>query len=191
MRVGRICLALSMVVGVVAAVGAESRTIDIDRSTLTVLVYKAGLFSAFADDHVINAPIADGSVSEEAPLAVQLSIASTSLKVLDPSLSVSRRADVQTRMLGKDVLDSQTFPDITFVSTTVEAAGANTWKVTGVLTIRNRPRTVTFETVRQEGRYRGSVLIRQRDFGIEPISIGGGTVKVKDELRIQFDIALR
>ncbi len=27
-----------------------------------------------------------------------------------------------------------------------------------------------------------------RDFGIKPISIAGGTVKVKDELKIEFDI---
>jgi hypothetical protein len=30
--------------------------------------------------------------------------------------------------------------------------------------------------------------LKQTDFGITPISIGGGTVKVKNELRIDFDI---
>jgi hypothetical protein len=190
-RTGAIGLAAVLAVGLASGVRAESKPIDTDRSTLTVFVYKAGLFSVFADDHVISAPVASGSISEEAPLAVQVSIASASSKVLDPNLSASRRGDVQTRMLGKEVLDAATYPEITFSSTTVEAAGADKWKVTGRLTIHGRPQTITFETVRQDGRYRGSVLIKQRDFGIEPISIGGGSVKVKDEIKIQFDIALR
>jgi hypothetical protein len=40
----------------------------------------------------------------------------------------------------------------------------------------------------QDGRYRGTVVLKQRDFGITPISIAGGTVKVKDELKVEFDI---
>ena len=190
-RTGVVGLAVVLAVGLVSAVRAESKPIDTDHSTLTVFVYKTGLFSAFADDHVISAPLAAGSISEVAPLAVQISVASTSLKVLDPNLSASRRADVQTRMLGKEVLDTAAFPEIAFASTTVDAAGPDKWKVTGRLTIHGRPQTITFETVRQDGRYRGSVLLKQRDFGIEPISIGGGSVKVKDEIKIQFDIALR
>src|SRR6185295_5548033 len=100
--VGVICAGL-MTVGLTVRARAESKPVDIDHSTLTVFVYKAGLFSAFADDHVISAPVAAGSISEEAPLAVQVSIASASLKVLDPNLSASRRADVQMRMLGREV----------------------------------------------------------------------------------------
>jgi hypothetical protein len=30
--------------------------------------------------------------------------------------------------------------------------------------------------------------LKQRDFGITPVSIGGGTIKVKDEVRIEFDV---
>ena len=40
-------------------------------------------------------------------------------------------------------------------------------------------------------RYAGSVKLKQRDFGITPVTAGGGTVKVKDELRLDFAIALR
>ena len=38
---------------------AETRQIDTGQSKLTVFVYKSGLFSAFADDHVIDGAIAD------------------------------------------------------------------------------------------------------------------------------------
>jgi hypothetical protein len=40
----------------------------------------------------------------------------------------------------------------------------------------------------EKGAYRGSVRIKQRDYGITPISIAGGTVKVKDELSIELEI---
>jgi hypothetical protein len=37
------------------------------------------------------------------------------------------------------------------------------------------------------GAYSGSAVIKQTDFGIQPISVGG-VVKVKNELRIVFRI---
>jgi hypothetical protein len=30
--------------------------------------------------------------------------------------------------------------------------------------------------------------VKQRDFEIQPISIAGGVVKVKDEVKVEFDI---
>ena len=55
-------------------------------------------------------------------------------------------------------------------------------------TIHGRARTNTFPVARVNATYRGEVVIKQRDFGIEPIKVAGGTVKVKDELRVQFEI---
>ena len=49
-------------------------------------------------------------------------------------------------------------------------------------------RAIAFCVVASDNRYRGEVLIKQRDFGIEPIRVAGGTVKVKDELKVQFEI---
>jgi hypothetical protein len=37
--------------------------------------------------------------------------------------------------------------------------------------------------------YRGSATLRQTDFGIKPLTVAGGTVKVKDEVKIEFEIA--
>ena len=47
-----VALVLSMVAA--TALNAERRPIDTERSTLTVFAYKSGLFSAFADDHVVR-----------------------------------------------------------------------------------------------------------------------------------------
>ena len=182
-----VALALWTLAATVAP-GAETQPIDVEHSTLTVLVYKSGLFSAFADDHVIRAPIASGFISADAPFGVEISVRSANLKVLDPRLAVSKRAEVQARMLGSEVLDSAKYPDIIFASTAIESVGTDRWTVTGRLTIHGVTRPTTFSVAQQDGRYRGTAVLKQRDFGIEPISIAGGTVKVKDELKVEFDI---
>ena len=182
----------AVVVGLLSAsvshVRAENRPINAERSTLTVLVSKSGLFSAFADNHVISAPIATGSISEDSPLSIEVTVRASDLRVLDPGLSAERRAEVQTRMLGPEVLDVAKFPGIQFASTTIEPAGTDRWQVTGRLTIHGHAQTIAFPVVRVSATYRGEVAIKQRDFGIEPIKVAGGTVKVKDELRVQFEI---
>ena len=174
-----------------ATPGAEPRPIDVEHSTLTVFVYKSGLFSAFGDDHVIRAPIASGSISADVPFAVDVSVRSANLEVLDPKLAADKRSEVQTRMLGREVLDSAKFPDITFRSTAIEPAGADRWTVTGRLTIHGETQPATFSVVRKDGRYRGTASLKQRAFGIEPITVAGGAVKVKDEVKVEFDIVAR
>jgi hypothetical protein len=180
--------ALAAYIATVAHVRAETRPINTGESTLTVFVYKSGLFSAFADNHIIKAPIAGGSMSDESPLGIEVSVRAADLRVLDPTLAPARRDEVQARMLSADVLDVARFPDITFTSTAIVPSGSNRWNVSGRLTIHGQTRTIDFPVTRVNGRYRGEVAIRQHDFGIEPIRIAGGTVKVKDELKIQFEI---
>jgi hypothetical protein len=173
------------------ALVAETHQIDTERSKLTVHVSKSGLFSAFADNHVIQAPIARGSLSDREPLAVELMVRTSEMKVLDPDLAAAKRAEVQAGMVGEKVLDVARYPEITFSSTMVTSAGADKWTVVGRLTIRGDARTISVPVVRQGGTYRGSVEIKQRDFGIEPISVAGGTVKVKDQLKIEFEVVAR
>jgi hypothetical protein len=180
-------LLLATVVGT-TALQAGGRPIDTDRSTLTVFVSKSGLFSAFADDHIIKAPIAAGSIATDSPLGVEISVRSANLIVLDPKLPPDKRADVQSRMVGPEVLDTGKYPEITFRSTAVEPAGPDRWTVTGRLSIHGQSRETTFPVALKDGRYRGTVVVKQRDFGIAPISIAGGAVKVKDELKVDFDI---
>ena len=50
-------------------------------------------------------------------------------------------------------------------------------------------RAVTFPVQKLGDTYTGEVTISQHDFGIEPIRIAGGAVKVKDQLKIAFEIA--
>jgi len=171
-----------------SAVAVNAGPIDAQHSKLTVYVYKAGLFSALADNHVINAPIASGTIATTPSRAIELVVNAADLVPLDPDLDQAKRTDVRTRMLGADVLDTTKFPTIKFVSTAIEPAGTDRWNVSGSLTIHGVTKVVTFPVTQSDGRYRGETKIRQTDFGIKPIRIAGGTVSVKDELKIEFDI---
>jgi polyisoprenoid-binding protein YceI len=167
---------------------AQSRPIDPALSKITIHVDKTGVFSFAGDKHEITAPIASGSVDEKAG-TVEFIIEAGKLKVLDPQLDENKRAEVQRTMLGPSVLDTAQYPEIKFRSTKATSAGANAWNVTGDLTLHGQTHAVTVSVKEESGTYSGAAKLKQTDFGITPISVGGGTVKVKDELKLDFQIA--
>ena len=166
---------------------AQSKAIDVNKSSLKIRVFKSGAFSAFAHDHEIQAPIAEGKIDSSAN-SVQLRVDSSKMRVLDPEISADKRAEIQHTMQSAAVLDVEKFPEISYQSTTVTSRGENHWKVRGDLTLHGQKQAVAVQVSLQDGHYRGSASFKQSTFGITPISIAGGTVKVKDEIKIEFDI---
>jgi hypothetical protein len=167
---------------------AQTQPIDTEHSVITVHVFKSGLFSAFADNHEIRAPIYSG-VLDEAERRVEIVIDSRKLVVLDPNLPPEKRQQVQERMLGPDVLDSNQFHEIRFLAKDVKGESADHFLLAGTLSLHGKTRPISFHVVRSSGHYRGDVILKQRDFGITPVTVAGGTVKVKDELKIELDIS--
>src|SRR5512140_1001080 len=123
--VGLALLALSC-----AAWAQSKHEIDREKSILTVRVYKTGLFSAFAHDHEVRAPIQSGSFDEQ-KRTVEFQVKAGELKVIDPGVSEGDRSTVQHTMLGPKVLDSERFSDIQFHSTSIAPAGESKWTVQG------------------------------------------------------------
>jgi polyisoprenoid-binding protein YceI len=121
---------------------------------------------------------------------VEMRVQTAALRVQDPNTSAGDKTKIQETMLGADVLDAGRFPEIVFQSTSVQAEGASAWNVTGNLTLHGQTRSVMVTVREQNGRYTGTASIRQTVFGIKPVKVAGGTVKVKDDLRIEFDIRL-
>ncbi|MBZ5626586.1 MAG: YceI family protein [Acidobacteriia bacterium] len=168
---------------------AQQRAIDTGKSVMTVRVYKAGLLSALGHDHEIAAPIAGGAVDTTAR-QVELHSKAGALQVQDPGVSDKDRAEIQRTMLGPQVLDAERHPEIVFRSTGVEPMGAGSWKVQGNLTLHGRTSAVTVIVREMDGHYVGTSRFKQTDFGITPVKVAGGTIRVKDEVRIEFDIQL-
>jgi hypothetical protein len=167
---------------------AQSKAIDVNKSSLKIRVFKSGAFSAFAHDHEIQGPIDEGKIDSSAHPSVQLRVDARKMSVLDPEIAVDKRAEIQHTMQGAAVLDVEHFPEISYQSTTVTSSRDAHWEVRGILSLHGKKQPVVVEVSLQGGRYRGSASFKQSEFGINPIRIAGGTVKVKDELKIEFDV---
>ena len=173
-----------------AAANSDARKIDGPRSTITVRVNKTGFFSAFAHNHEIQAPIQSGEVKESGSRSVELHVDARKLRVLDPEASDSTRGQIQETMLGTQVLDANHFPEIHFQSTGVEPKGPDHWIVRGTLALHGKERPVAVDVILKGEQYRGSATLKQTEFGITPVAVAGGTVRVKDEVKIEFEITL-
>lgn len=181
---------------------AAASGIDVEHSSITVHVLRAGVFGFTGDNHEVNAPISKGKL-DEAGGSIEFEVETAKMKVLDPKMDPAKRAQVQEKMLGPEVLDSAHYPLIEFSSTSVKADKIGHWTVTGNLKLHGTLRPVTLavtgppDEVGAAGakakvrHYQGSTTLKQSVFGIKPISVAGGTVKVRDELKIDFDIVAR
>jgi polyisoprenoid-binding protein YceI len=173
----------------VAVGSAEQRAIDTGKSVMTVRVYKAGFLSALGHDHQIAAPIASGAVDNSAR-QVELHANAAALQVRDQKVSGADGAEIERTMLGPEVLDSGRFPEIVFRSTGTEPTGPGSWRVQGNLTLHGQTRPVEVEVRETGGHYVGNARFKQSEFDIKPVKVAGGSIRVKDEVRIEFDIQL-
>ena len=166
----------------------NGREIDTANSKLTVFAFKTGLFSFAAHDHEINAPITAGRIDDSGKSPrVTFRVNAREMNVLDPKASEKDRAEIQRDMQAK-VLESEQYPTIEFTSTTITQTSPDHWTVVGDLTLHGKTRPITVAVEESNGKYTGSTKLKQTDFGITPIAVAGGTVKVKDELKIEFAI---
>jgi polyisoprenoid-binding protein YceI len=166
---------------------AQERAIDTARSSITVHVGKAGLLSAAAHEHWVSARIAFGSIDETA-LRVEFKVRSAGLIIKpDPKVDAKTRAQIQKDM-DEMTLEIAKYPEIAFRSTNVSPSGAGQFNVDGSLALHGVSKTVSV-TVKREGEsFTGHTVIKQTDFGIKPISIAGGTIRIKDPVDIDFEV---
>lgn len=157
------------------------------RSTMTIHVAKSGLFSAFGHNHTISAPIARVAVDEKSKSA-SITVLTAEMRVMDPEVSEKDRAEIQATMLGPKVLDAQRFPEIKFTSSRIEETAPRRFRVSGALQLHGITKELVFPVAGTPEHYSGKARLKQTDFGIRPVTVAGGTVKVKDEIEIDFDV---
>ncbi len=186
----RICCALAWFsLACAMTANGQPRPVDTTKSVMTVHVFKTGILSAFGHDHEVSAPIERGTV-DVAGRRVELHADAGALRVLDPGVSEKDREEIQATMLGADVLDARNHKEIAFRSTGAVESGAGVWKVTGDLTLHGETRPVSANVAEKQGHFTGACRFKITDFGIKPIRVAGGTIRVKDEVQIEFDIQL-
>lgn len=167
-------------------------------STLRIHVGKSGFLKGFGHEHDVVVRAFSGDVDVAADdltgSRVTATFDSKSLVVLPGHESAKNTAKVQQTMLGPKVLDTQRYPHITITTRRVTArpvgGGAFEVQLSGYLALHGvvRPINVPLRVEIAADRLvaRGTTTIRQTDFGISPVRVAGGTIKVKNEVRIQF-----
>ena len=179
--------------------GATEYRVEPSKSSLRIEVGKGGAFGFVAGHtHEVEGSI-QGTVAADArdlPRAsIRLEIQTARLRVTGKGEPPDDVPKVQERMLGDDVLAVARYPAITFRSTSIAVAGRSEseieLRVTGELTIHGQTKSITVPVrARLDARSltaTGTFSVKQSDFGIKPISVGG-VVNVKDALSIHFTV---
>ena len=181
---------------------AAPRTYRVDstRSRVTIDVGKAGVFKFAGHEHKVRVGEVSGTVVADpddlAGSSVTLTFVAGSLSVVAEGEPAGDAPKVQEIMRGPKVLDTGRYGTIELKSRKVTGhrAGDGAWSlsVTGDLTLHGTTRSVTVPLrVRLDGDLltaEGHTELSQGAFGIEVVSAGGGTVKVKDEVGVTFTI---
>ena len=173
--------------------------INAAESRFTVRALVGGLLSSVAGhDHTIAIRDFYGTVQftygSVTPASLQFTVKADSLAVTD-KVSESDRNKIQTTMRN-EVLDVGSYPEIHFKSTEISATrveeGKYETRITGDLTLHGTTRQITinaFVTFYATSLHAdGQFALRQTEYGIHPVSVAGGTIKVKDELKFSFHI---
>jgi polyisoprenoid-binding protein YceI len=170
---------------------AQDRAIDIERSTITIHVGKAGLLSAAGHEHWVTAPISSGAVNDSSAPRVEFTVETAKMRVKpDPKVDAKTEAQIQKDM-EEMTLETARYHEIAFQSLHIEKAAEGEWRVDGALSLHGVSKPIQLNVRRDGDAYAGRTILKQTDFGIKPISIGGGAIKVKNEIEIEFRIYTR
>lgn len=168
---------------------------------LSVYTYKEGFLSAVAHDLLIevtdftvNVNVLDGhTVNGEAE------VQANSLKVIcamkdgqcqHDTLKEKDKADIEEATF-KDVLHVSKYPTITFRLQNIAQGDEGVYRIGGELTLHGVTRPVEFDAKTTTGKdFKGRFTLGQKDFGIKPYKALLGTLKVKNEVDIAFDLTL-
>ncbi|MET0863012.1 MAG: YceI family protein [Nakamurella sp.] len=112
----------------------------------------------------------------------------------------TRNEQRDAHLKSNDFLAMEEFPEITFVSTTVQLVDDQTVQITGELTIRGTTKPVTFEleftgsATDPFGNFRvcfeGSLAINRKDWGVNwNAALEAGGVLVSEKVTLEFDVS--
>lgn len=173
-----------------------SYSLDPKASQLIVHAFATGLVAVTAHnpkfairDFSGEAKFVPGTFSDA---LLQVKMKASSLEIMD-EVSAQDRREIE-RVMFQEVLETRAFPEINYESTqiTTSKVSENLFgaKVMGKLTLHGvtRPQGFSGQIVAGEDTLRayGDFTVKQTDFAMHIASIAGGTLKMKDDLRISF-----
>ncbi|HEY6402594.1 MAG TPA: YceI family protein, partial [Blastocatellia bacterium] len=138
------------------------------------------------------------SERDETRIAVEVEAEAKSLTNADEGMTEFERREFHS-VLNNNVLESDKFPKIKFVSVSIsdESKSGETRKFTlnGDLTLRDVTKRVSFPVAvtisKDQLRASGDAELKQTDFGITPYSGKLGMIKIGDVIKIKFEIVAK
>jgi polyisoprenoid-binding protein YceI len=169
-------------------------------SKFTVQAFASGLLSAFGHNPIISISDFSGEInlSEDIDQSrFQITVQAASLKGASDASDKDRR-EIE-RLMNKEVLESGRYPEIAYSCSSIASSKTGEgqyWSaLNGELTLHGVTRNLTVPTrVFISGdtlKAAGSFSILQSDYGIKPVSVAGGSLKVKNEVKFVFDMVAR
>jgi polyisoprenoid-binding protein YceI len=175
--------------------------IDTRASRFTVRAFATGILSAMGHNPTIGIRTFSGGMTFDPEQLkandFQLVIKSSSLGVQDDISDKDRRE--MERLMNQEVLETSKFPEILYeapgVSVTRTSDTLYAATLNGDLTLRgvtrNQPISARISLLGNMLRASGEFTLNQSSYGIKLVSVAGGALKLKDELRFSFEIVAR
>ena len=175
--------------------------IDPAVSRFTVRAFATGVFSALGHNPTIAIRdfTGDAEFAPDTPdkASLHLKIKADSLAVTDKVSDKDRRE--MERTMNQDVLETTRYPEIAFDSSSVSASKAGDGQyfvnLLGNLSLHgvtnSQPVSAQIALTGDMLRAHGEFTVKQTAYGIKLVSVAGGTLKLKDELKCTFDIVAR
>jgi polyisoprenoid-binding protein YceI len=202
-KVARVGCVLVLLCVARAAAASETFAVDAKTSSVVIHVGKTGIGSFAGHEHDAVANGVTGQVIADfddlSRSSVDVSVEARSLKITDRDESAEDVQKIQQTTLGPEVLDVARFPTIRLRSRAVTGtrvlSGVYVAAVAGELSLHGVTKAITVP-LQLEARgdaltATGRMVVKQTDFGIEPITAAGGLVRVEDEVTISFQIVAR
>jgi polyisoprenoid-binding protein YceI len=180
--------------------GGAVFVIDKRRSRFTVQAFATGLLSAMGHNPTIAIRTFSGEVEFDSDALradrLWLKIQASSLAVLD-DISDKDRREIES-LMKSNVLEIEKYPEICFEAhspVAVNRIDASLYSATlnGNLNLHGVTRgesiPVRIVSMGEEMlRASGEFTLKQSDYQIKPVSVAGGALKLKDELKFSFEM---
>jgi polyisoprenoid-binding protein YceI len=174
-------------------------TLDLASSRFTVQAFAGGMLSGLGHSptFAIRAFTGELRFTPEtfADASFHLTVRADSLTVTD-SVSPKDRADIEGRM-RLEVLETAVYPEIDYHAAEITADRvADNWyrlRLKGELRLhgvkRAQPVDAQVRILEDQVRLSGQCALLLSAYRIKPVSALGGLIKLKDELKLDFDLA--
>jgi polyisoprenoid-binding protein YceI len=174
---------------------------DVRASRFTVQAFATGILSAMGHNPTLGIRKFSGEVNFNRETVkgsgFHLSIDATSLGVQDDIGDKDRR-EIE-RLMNEQVLETTKYPEMVYdspvLSVTKLGDALYSAELNGNLSLhgitRSKPVTARIAVFGTMLRASGELTLSQADYEIKPISVAGGALKVKDELKLSFEMIAR